>query len=297
MRILIADDDPVSRRLLEGTLTRLGHEVEAVSDGARAADRLLESDGPRLAILDWMMPGLDGLAVCRAVRAREAPYVYVILLTARDRRSDLVEALDAELDDFLTKPFDAVELRARVRAGARVLEMQQHLLDAKQALEYEATHDRLTGLFNRARIVDELRAEVARSQRTDDPVAVLMIDLDHFKRVNDEHGHATGDRVLRHAAAQLRFGLREYDRIGRYGGEEFLVVLPGATDVMAREVAERTRRTVEQAARSASLPCDVTVSAGVSWTGRAGHDVDALIQSADEALYRAKAGGRNRVER
>ena len=295
MRILIADDDPITRRLLESTLARMGHDVEAFGDGASAAERLLQPEGPRLAILDWMMPGRDGLSVCRAVRASVAPYVYVILLTARDRRSDLVEALDAEVDDFLTKPFDVVELRARLRSGIRVLEVQERLLHTQQALEYEATHDRLTGLYNRARIVDQLRAELNRAGRHDEPVAVVMIDLDHFKRVNDGHGHAMGDRVLQHAAARMRAELRTYDTIGRYGGEEFLIVLPGGDEAVARGVAERAREAVSAPHPEAPLPCAVTASAGVSWTGAVGRDAEALIQSADEALYRAKEAGRDRV--
>jgi diguanylate cyclase (GGDEF)-like protein len=293
MRILIADDDPVSRRLLEATLTRLGHEVESVSDGTAAVDRLLQADGPRLAILDWMMPGVDGLGVCRAVRARGGPYVYIILLTARDRRSDAVEALDSEVDDYLTKPFDGVELRARLRSGVRVLEAQEQLLKTQNALEYEATHDRLTGLLNRARIVDHLRAELGRAGRTNEPVAVVIIDVDHFKRINDEHGHAMGDRVLQVAARRLRSVLRDYEHVGRYGGEEFLIVLSGTDGAGARAVAERAR---EAMSGTADLPLPLSASAGVSWTGDTGLDADALIQAADVALYRAKAAGRNRVE-
>jgi two-component system cell cycle response regulator len=296
MRILIAEDDPVSRRLLEGTLTRLGHEVVAVGDGTAAVEQLMRADGPRLAILDWMMPGLDGLEVCRAVRTRVAPYVYVILLTARDRHSDLVEALDAEADDFLTKPFDAVELRARLRSGVRVLEVQERLLETQGALAFEASHDRLTGLFNRGRIVDHLRAELNRSARSGESLAVVMVDIDHFKRINDGHGHAAGDRVLRHAATRLRSVLRSYDAIGRYGGEEFLIVLPGTNADQAREVAERARVAVSEPLEDDPLPVTVTASAGVSWTGWAGRDADVLMQCADEALYRAKAAGRNRVE-
>ena len=196
MKILIADDEPVSRRLLEGTLKKLGHDVLAVEDGTQAVATLLEADGPRMAILDWMMPGCDGLAVCREVRKRAAPYTYVILLTSRDRRSDMVEALDAEVDDFLTKPFDAVELRARLRSGERVLPLQETLLRAQEMLRHEATHDRLTGLWNRARIIDQLGREARRAEREKARLAVLLADIDHFKQVNDTYGHGVGDVVL-----------------------------------------------------------------------------------------------------
>ena len=297
MKILIADDDVVSRRLLESTLTRLGHSVDAVSDGTAAITALTDAAGPRLAILDWMMPGADGLAVCRAVRNREAPYVYIILLTARDRREDLVEALDAEVDDFLTKPFDKVELRARLRSGERVLAVQERLLQTQEALRIEATHDRLTGLWNRGMILDQVERELSRARREDGSLAVVLADLDHFKRVNDTYGHVVGDAVLVQAAERMRAELRAYDAIGRYGGEEFLVLLPGADTRTAKHVAERARQALAATPIVfADFRLDVTASLGVAATSAPHADSSALIQSADASLYRAKAHGRNRVE-
>jgi diguanylate cyclase (GGDEF)-like protein len=297
VRILVADDDPVSLRLLEATIRRLGHEVVAVRDGASAASLLLDPDGPRLAILDWMMPETDGLAVCRAIRKRPQPYVYVILLTARDSREDMVEALDAEADDFLTKPFDVVELRARLRSGQRVLALQEGLLAAQDALRHEATHDRLTGLWNRGMILDQLDREVRRSRRAGSPVAVVIADIDHFKDINDRHGHAMGDAVLRQVAERMRAGLRDYDTIGRYGGEEFLLVFPGCTRDAARDIAERVRATIaRQPVAEGDVQVPVTVSFGVACTRADGHEPTALIRAADEALYRAKHSGRNLVE-
>ena len=200
MKILIADDDPVSRRLLEATLVRFGHEVVAVADGREAVDTLLGENGPRLAILDWMMPKADGLTVCRTMRARSVTYVYIILLTTRDRREDMMAALDAEADDFLTKPFDVVELGARIRSGGRVLKLQEDLNAAQMAFHHEATHDRLTGLWNRGRILDQLGRELIRARREHRPLSVLIADIDHFKRINDTHGHQVGDEVLRQVA-------------------------------------------------------------------------------------------------
>src|SRR5689334_11672407 len=182
VKILIADDDPISRRLLEGTLTRLGHQVVTVNDGTAAVEGLLAPGAPRLAILDWMMPGSDGLAVCQEVRRRSESYVYVILLTARDRREDMVAGFDAEADDFLTKPLDSVELRARLRSGERVLALQEHLLDAQIALRYEATHDRLTGLWNRGMITDQLDLAVERARRDGSSLGVILADVDRFKQ-------------------------------------------------------------------------------------------------------------------
>jgi len=297
MKILIADDEPVSRRLLEATLIRLGHEVIAVEDGTDAVAALMAPDGPRLAILDWMMPGADGLTVCRTVRQRPTPYVYVILLTARDGRLDMVEGLHAEADDFLTKPYDAVELRARLRSGERVLQLQENLLKAQSALRHEATHDRLTGLWNRGMILDHLHRELSRARRESCPTSVLLADLDHFKCINDVHGHAVGDLVLREAGQRMRNVLRDYDAIGRYGGEEFLLVLIRADTNVAKDVAERVRLAVQaEPVRDRSKVMDISVSIGTACTTAAGYDYASLIQAADAALYQAKARGRNRVE-
>lgn len=296
MKILIADDDPVSRRLLEGTLTRLGQEVVSVADGSAALAHLLTADAPRLAILDWMMPGLDGLAVCREIRKRTEPYVYVILLTARDRREDMVAALDAQADDFLTKPFDSVELRARLQSGQRVLELQERLLETQAALRHQATHDHLTGLWNRRMILDELGRSLPRTIDSKLPFAVAVADLDHFKQINDTHGHAAGDVVLQEAARRLRSALRDYDSVGRYGGEEFLVLLPGCDGASAHVVAERARAAIAmEPADCDGTPVPMTASIGVAFTSSA-VDAAVLIDAADAALYRAKAGGRNRVE-
>jgi two-component system cell cycle response regulator len=296
MRILIADDDPVSRRLLEATLVRLGHEVVAVADGTAATAALLSPDGPRLAVLDWMMPGADGLAVCRAIRQRQAPYVYIILLTSHNRREDLVAGLDAEADDFLTKPLDVVELRARLRSGERVISLQEGLLEAQEALRGLAAHDDLTGLWNRRMILDRLETELQRAKRESTHIGVAVVDLDHFKEINDTYGHAAGDGVLRYAADRMRTILRGYDYLGRYGGEEFMIVVSKADAATVTEVAERCRRAVaEHPATIGDGQVAVTVSIGVASTHAVGYDEEALIHTADAALYQAKAEGRNRV--
>jgi len=297
MKVLVADDDAVSRRLLQATLARLGHEVTVVANGSAAIEVLVGPDAPRLAILDWQMPGADGLAVCRAARVRADRYVYVLLLTAHDRREDLLAALDAEADDFLTKPFDIVELQARLRSGERVLALQERLLETQEALRHEATHDRVTGLWNRGMISDQLTTALQRMRREGHPIAVILADVDRFKQVNDRYGHAAGDAVLREVAARMRSVLRSYDSIGRYGGEEFLFVLPGADATVAAQIAERARQAAAASPidiGASSLP--VTVSFGVAATREAPADPAALVADADAALYRAKAGGRNRVE-
>jgi diguanylate cyclase (GGDEF)-like protein len=296
VKILIADDDPLSRRLLEGTLTRMGHEVVAVSDGPDAVLALQQVDGPKLAILDWMMPGADGLEVCRAVRGLTGPYVYLILLTARDTREDVVEALDSGADDFIIKPFDAMELRARIRSGARVLELQENLLKAQEALRVEAARDNLTGLWNRGMILEQLRREVRRARHEKRPLAVLLADIDHFKKVNDTYGHSAGDEVLQQTANRMRLAVRDYDFIGRYGGEEFLIVLPGCDREMAVMVAERVRQRVRtDPVHAGTARLQVTASIGLAWTATCEEVPAALIAEADAALYRAKGEGRDRV--
>lgn len=296
MRILIADDDAVSRRLLERTLQRLGHEVLAVSDGPQAVSALLHPQGPRMAIIDWMMPSADGPTVCRAVRARSEAYVYIVMLTARDGRADVIAGLDSGADDFLTKPFDADELSSRLRCGARVLALEEGLLKAQAELSILATQDVLTGLWNRRRILEQVSAELLRAKREDRPVSVAMIDIDHFKKINDTHGHPVGDVVIREVAARLRSALRDYDAIGRFGGEEFVAVLPGCGEEAGVLAATRALQLVARSPiETAAGPLQVRVSIGVSHTDMGLADADTLIQRADDALYRSKEGGRNRV--
>ncbi len=297
MKVLLADDDLVSRRLLEAMLVRLGYDVVVASDGLEARQILLAPDGPRLAILDWLMPGADGLDVCRAVRERPTPYVYIILLTSKDQHDDLVTAFEAQVDDFITKPYEALELRARLRSGERVVSLQARLLETQALLKHQASHDTLTGLWNRGQIHAQLDADLHQAGRTGRPLSVVMTDIDHFKQVNDHHGHAAGDDVLREVARRIRSTLRTSDEVSRYGGEEFLLLLPDTPFPEARAIAERVRTAVAEppiVTRNADLT--VTVSLGVACTTDVGLARDALIAAADQALYRAKAAGRNRVE-
>ena len=299
MKVLIADDDVVSRHLLETMLTRWGYEVAVTRDGTEAWEVLQRIDAPPMAILDWMMPGLDGVEVCRKVRRLgQEPYIYLLLLTTKGRKENLIEGLDAGADDYLTKPFDPHELQVRLRTGKRIVTLQAELIEAREALRVQATHDPLTGIWNRRAILEILGNELARSRREALPVAVAIADLDYFKRINDTYGHAAGDVTLSEVANRMRAMLRPYDAIGRYGGEEFLMVLPGCTSQDAFKLAERLRIGMSQ--EPVKLPdgaIEVTSSLGVAASDTlAVMDVTALIQAADNALYRAKAKGRNRIE-
>ena len=295
-KILIAEDDPIARRILETTLRKAGYEVAAVSDGQEAWQALQQPSAPLLAILDWMMPGMDGLDVCRALRASSSlPYVYVLMLTARGRKQDVIEALEAGADDYLVKPFDHYELQARLKVGDRILDLQNRYLTACDELRMQAARDSLTNLWNHAAILDRLDQELARASRQQLPMGVLMADLDFFKQINDTHGHATGDEVLRHVARTLTTLIRPYDAVGRYGGEEFLFVLPGCDSDSTMNLAERLRE--EIALQKIAYNLTVTVSIGATaleW--RQPIAASALLRQADAALYKAKRGGRNRVE-
>lgn len=298
MRILIADDEATSRVMLRRTLEKWGHEVVEVGDGEPAAQILLSDNVPQLAILDWVMPGMNGVDVCaRLRRAHREPYVYVVMLTSKADKKDLVTALDAGTDDFLTKPFDPVELKARLGHAQRWLDLLEELRSAREALRIQATHDPLTGILNRAETFRILQRELARAERIDSPLSVLLVDLDHFKRVNDTHGHLAGDAALREVTERMTATVRVYDTIGRYGGEEFLILLPGCDEKSAVSVAERHRRAIDRAPlQLAGGPLPLTVSIGIATaTDATRSSASALFHAADAALYRAKSLGRNRV--
>ena len=299
MKVLVADDEAVSRRMLESLLSRWGYEVVAAKDGAEALEVLTSPDSPQMAVLDWVMPGVSGPQICREIRrAKVEPYTYVLLCTVKRKQEDIVEGLEAGADDYITKPFDPAELRVRLRTGQRILYLQDQLISAREALRNEATHDPLTGLWNRAAILDILSQELGRSQRQTARLSVLLIDLDHFKQINDAGGHSLGDEALRRAAAAMRESIRLYDSIGRYGGEEFLVVLPECDESDAKRRAELLRQAVECTSLDApGGPIRMTASFGVaSCDGQSCPNAFDLVQAADMALYRAKRNGRNRVE-
>jgi two-component system cell cycle response regulator len=295
--ILIAEDDPVSRRLLETILRKWNYQVIVATNGSEAL-RILESDAaPPLAILDWMMPEMEGPEVCRRIRSHSGnPYIYILMLTARTLKDDLLRGLESGADDYLTKPFDAQELRARLQVGQRILDLQRSLIAAREDLRFQATHDTLTGISNRGAILEALTREHSRRAREGGSFGIILVDLDHFKEVNDTFGHLSGDLVLREASRRMSACIRPYDVFGRYGGEEFLLVVPSSNEAGTLNLAERIRVSLaSEAIATERGEIRVTASLGVAvCNDNNPPTLPNLLRLCDEALYRAKRGGRNR---
>jgi len=300
LRLLIADDEPVSRSILVELASRWGYESVVAEDGSQTLELLGGKDPPRLAILDWMMPGTSGVNICRQLRARtDEPYTYIIVLTSMQEKEKLVEAMDAGADDFLTKPVQPHELQVRLRAGRRVIELQQRLIEAREKLRALATKDPLTRIWNRRAILEMLEKQMAAGARRSSGTGrgILMIDIDHFKKVNDRHGHLVGDEVLRQVAERIRRLIRRQDEVGRYGGEEFLVVVSGCTAAALETAGERLRRGIVDAPfETEAGAVRVTLSIGGALMRPVDEETEStLLERADLALYRAKNAGRNRV--
>jgi two-component system, cell cycle response regulator len=294
--ILVAEDDPVFRRLLQSRLQSWGYRVIAAEDGTRAWEHLQQPNAPDLLILDWLMPGVDGIELCRRIRATQRDrYQYILLVSGKDEKRDIVAGLEAGADDYLTKPFDIGELRARLRAGKRILTLQHELIQASEALRYQATHDDLTGLWSRGATLHLLRCELQRGLRSRTSTGVLMIDIDHFKSINDTYGHLNGDAVLKEAGNRLHQVMRTYDFVGRYGGEEFLVVLSKCALDDLQKIAERVRCVFASSPIATDAGnVNITVSIGGIVAPNQIPELE-LLSAADSALYEAKRAGRNRV--
>jgi len=272
----------------------------AAENGREAAEILSSDDSPRLALIDWMMPELDGPGVCRQVRSRhDTRYIYITLLTAKQASEDIVVGLEAGADDYLIKPCNLEELKARLRTGVRILDLEDKLVEAREEMRFKATHDALTSLWNRGSVVADFERELARARREQGVVSILICDVDHFKRVNDAYGHQVGDEVLQQVSSRLLGAVRSYDRVGRYGGEEFLLVLSGCDSQLAQRRAEEIRKAVagrlfETSGGSLSISLSIGALTSNDWDP--GFSSARLLNEADRALYRAKAIGRNCVE-
>lgn len=300
MKVLLADDDPVTRKILEAALKKWGYEVVICSDGSEAWRELQKADCPKLAMIDWMMPKMDGPSICQRLRkVSDRPYTYIILFTSKDRREDLLKGLDAGADDYLIKPFDRTELKLRLKIGERIVRLQDQLIQARDDFQYQASHDPLTGLFNRRVIMDRLQSEMDLAATKKRPLSVALVDIDNFKSVNDNYGHLVGDKALKQVAEKINQALSPNGIIGRYGGEEFIIVMPDHGIDKAFKQAEKVRKStmgsiINEMDGASSISLSVGVAQGLPETGIT---VDDIIKAADNALYQAKKKGRNRVEK
>jgi diguanylate cyclase (GGDEF)-like protein len=284
--------------MLRSALAHWGYDVVLAENGAQAWEVLAEPDPPPMAILDWVMPHMTGPEVCRRVReTRREPYTYILLLTSKNTKGETVEGLEAGADDYIVKPFDQHELQVRLRAGKRIIDLQMDLLQAREELRERANKDLLTMLPNRPAISATLEQEISRCHRDRRTVGIILLDIDHFKKINDTYGHFAGDAILRETAGRLRGNMRPYDQVGRYGGEEFLVVLPNCDLEQARVQAERMRQKLQAGAMLVDgSELHVSASFGVTVSDASERDPNVFVRVADEALYRAKASGRNCVQ-
>ena len=293
MKVLIAEDNLVSRRMLETFLRKWGYDIVITTNGREAWEVLQEPEAPNLVISDWMMPDMDGLELCRRIREMErAEYINIIILKSKGKKEDVITGLEAGADDYLIKPFNQDELKYRVKIGERIIELERRILRL-------ASTDSLTEVLNRRAFMERMEQEINRSFRENLPLSLILADIDHFKSVNDRYGHQVGDLVLQRFVSKLTESSRPYDFVGRYGGEEFVICLPGSTDSQARTVAERMRKSVEDMKimlPDSSQSVRITTSFGVVTLRLELEDnVDSLIGRADDALYKAKREGRNRV--
>jgi len=296
MKVLIAEDDYTSRIILESVLRKWGFAPIMACNGREAWDVMQSPDAPGLAILDWQMPEMNGIEVCRKIREiKTADPPHLIILTSKDEKKDIVKALEAGANDFISKPYDNDELRARLNVGRRMVELQSALGDAYKAIEHKAMHDPLTDIYNRRAILELLEKELARADREKTGLSLGLCDLDYFKQVNDIHGHQTGDEVLIAFTGFVQDKLRLNDHLGRYGGEEFLIVASGAAHIKEKPLFDRICDHVRKSKIILEeKEISITVSIGVvQYTGA--QDMDTLLAAADKALYRAKKIGRDCV--
>ena len=302
MRTLVADDDLILTTILSNALTRSGMQVTVAHDGDVAWQALNSLQPPALAILDWMMPNLDGLELCRRIRSTpRLAGMYVILVTARDSREDLVAGLEAGADDYMAKPINMAELQARIGVGVRVAKLQQNLAQSVKELRSTRDHlarmastDVLTSVYSRRWWFDMAEKEFARARRYERTFSLLMADLDWFKQINDTYGHEAGDRVLSQFGEMLKKTCRKSDVIGRLGGEEFAVLLPETSAEAAQHLATRiTQACASLIADPSAGEGKCSCSIGVTEVRQEDDKLDAVLTRADQALYAAKKAGRN----
>lgn len=300
LRLLLVEDEPTQQLLLERLLEQAGYSVATASTGDAALD-MIATGQYQILLTDWDMPGMDGVTLCRRVREIDLPtYLYVLLLTGNTSTQHVVAGLEAGADDYLRKPADEAELLARLSAGQRIVRLEQSLREANARIQQMSITDPLTGVFNRRHLSEQLLVDIERAHRHSRSLALVMADLDHFKQINDRHGHQVGDEVLHGFAERMRASIRpSSDWIARYGGEEFVLVLNESDLDAGSATAERVRllcagRPFETAAGALSVTASFGVAA-LDHSVPAREALETLLREADAALYRSKGGGRNRV--
>lgn len=298
MKILIAEDDPTSLMMLVAVVSEWGYEAFAVEDGAQALSILEADDPPRLLLVDWEMPKINGLALCKHIREQATTNPpYIILLTGRSQTEDIVTGLKAGANDYIPKPFENSELQARLQVGRRMLDLQNELNSAKEAMSFLANYDELTELMNRRAVMKAMEQDIERSKRSLQPLYICMCDIDHFKSINDTHGHLAGDTVLKEIARRFNTSLRPYDTCGRYGGEEFLIII-NSEESHVQDLFERVRLAIaDEPFMYEETALQVTISCGVSLYSPATDERNStqLLIDADTSLYEAKNTGRNKT--
>lgn len=294
IRILIADDKSINRRMLKNMIEEMDMESIEAHDGEEAWELLQSENAPQILLLDWVMPKLNGLELCRRIaleRLKSQKYSYIILITSKDKDDEISEGFLAGADDYITRPFNRNELRMRLRVGVRIVQMQRNLL---KLLHWDA----LTNALNRRTVLERLDEEIKRSTRHQLPLSIAMLDIDHFKEINDTHGHLVGDIVLKEVVTRILNSLRSYDLVGRYGGDEFILLFPNTEIADATLTCDRIQNSFTQNPLiSTDLKIFVTVSIGVASQNDNCNLADTLIHHADDALYKAKRQGRNQVYR
>lgn len=293
MKVLIAEDEPISCRALEKSVAGWGYETVIAKNGKEAWEALRKNE-VRIAVVDWMMPGMDGIELCQKIRhdyqQKKSKYTYIILLTGKDQQGDVITGLSAGADDYITKPFSFLELKVRIQNGERIIKVEDDQIEL-------ASYDSLTRVWNRKKILDFFTEELSRGRRENQATGVIIVDVDWFKNVNDSHGHFIGDEVLIEVVSRLKKCIRGYDKLGRYGGDELILVLPNCGLTHVKNVAERLRLSVcEKKISTKKGLLDVTISlGGISSDVSSEASTDELIQASDRALYSAKKRGRNKA--
>jgi two-component system cell cycle response regulator len=295
MKILIAEDDLISSKILQRNLLNWGYYVVPARTGAEAW-QALQDEELRMALLDWMMPGMDGIEICRKIRRRKKyKYTYIILLSAKDRKQDIITGLSSGADDYMPKPVNFLELRARLQTGRRIIDLEDKLLFVQTQLKDIASRDGLTKVWNRNESAKFLSEELERGHREGVSTGVILLDIDHFKRINDFYGHDIGDQALLQVVSRIKKKVRKSDKIGRYGGDEIVIVLPRCNSSEIIKIAERIRLSVAKKGIKTELDMvPLTISVGCAASDVTGIlSAERFIKAADEALLKAKSQGRN----